>query len=539
MTEERRRAYATRARLAAGLLCCTLLAACQPDTSAVPHEGRLRIADLRALRVEQIEAIDPASEVPRNILLFAFDGDWDLAKRVLILGEWPAHSRRVALADEAAPRRLMQQLIAFRQLDHERHLVAVRDDMQLSEKDLWWQASGSKSLTSDIDVNLEGSSTEAFVEQFNRRFTVKAGYGLESGLVYDVNVYAEDFLFGAVTIDLPDGETALVARDEYPITDPSVRIADAQAQEQWALVHLRRFMTAAEWVTFRRALPANAAADGAETRFERFRDDMVREITGSDTSIALDPTRSPMAALRELARQRAGNDVWADNLLLAASNRLYERKLDTVADLRAVLDAGPARPGEDRSELVAALRDALSEATLFSNEAYTTDGAVNHAVLGLQLEKPIRQTRAASVHAFLENVGDALKALERHDDQFGEALLESSKYLWRAGDAMHNAQWDTLSLPDAASWRSLGHEIAQRIRKDSTLTRAEQRRRAVAAFSADYPNVGSVAELRALVLRVAEEGARQWAIVGADQRQELGRPVTPVPGRLVDQAAAR
>ena len=512
------------------LVLCGLLTACEPDTAAVPHEGRLRLADLRALTVGQIEAIDPASQVPRNILLFAFDGDWDLAKRVLILDEWPAHARRTALADKKAPRALMQQLIAFRQVDHERHLLAVREDMQLSEQELWWHASGSTSLTSDIDVNLEGSGTEDFVEFFNRRFTVQAGYGLESGLVYDVNVYAEDFLFGAETVTLPNGETVRVARDEYPITDPTVRSGDADAQEQWALVHLRRFMTADEWTAFKAVLPASPTIDGAELRYARFRDDMVREILGDDAA-TLDPTRSPMSAFRDLALARAANDVWADNLLLAASNRLYERKLDVVAALRAELDAAPVPPGDERSGKVATLRDALSEATLFSNEAYTTDGAVNHAVLGLQMREPIRQTRAASMHAFIENVGDALKALERHGDNFGEALLESSKYLWRAGDAVHNARWDALDMPDAETWRIVGHDIAQRIRKDGTLTRAEQRRQAVAAFSAAYPGIRSVAELRSLVLRVAPETARQWALVDDDARLQLGSAVESAPGR--------
>ena len=108
------------------------------------------------------------------------------------------------------------------------------------------------------------------------------------------------------------------------------------------------------------------------------------------------------------------------------------------------------------------LRDKISEGNLFANEAYLTDGAVNHAVQGLQIGKQIRQTAAQGGDAITENMADALKEIHRHGKTLGEAAFKSGKYLFRLADAAKNAGVrDGLVIKTYA----LGDMISNRIKK--------------------------------------------------------------------------
>ena len=82
------------------------------------------------------------------------------------------------------------------------------------------------------------------------------------------------------------------------------------------------------------------------------------------------------------------------------------------------------------------LRELLAECALYSNEAYITHGAVNHAVVGLQIGKDIVMSKRASMDAVNENFADTLKEISRHGSNgVGEAAYKSGKYIWRFADA--------------------------------------------------------------------------------------------------------
>jgi len=511
---------------------------------SLPADGRLRLSDLRTLDTAQIAKIDVTSSQPRNILMFAFQGDWALAKEVLVSGHWPIYSRQVPLADPESGKQLMRKLVEFRKRNYLAVLETVRRDMGLTEKDLWWNAAGSTTLTSDIDVSLEGHNTEEFVERFNRYFSADAAYRLESGTVYDVNVYAEDFLFATVGHTLPGGQRILIARDEYPIGGHDVE-QDAANQNDWSRVHMRLYMTGEEWQNYVAAVSRNSSEDEerrlntADRQFRSFMQDMEQqmyrqaEIQFQNSSLASPGafSRSPSSLLQQTANELTGHELWAENLLIAASNRVYERKLKPVAEIRDKLHRMSTNVGAETtsaavSAMTVELRDRLSEATLFSNEAYVTDGAVNHAVMGLQMGKAIHQTRSESIHAFNENVGDVLKEIGRHRN-YGEAVLKASKYIWRAGDAAMNTNVKTIQgIRELRLMQRMGNRIANGIRKDNNLSQHEKQTAALQEFSRNFPDISHPAALRKLILRVATDVAIAWSRVPASTRAEYGEVVS-------------
>jgi hypothetical protein len=246
---------------------------------------------------------------------------------------------------------------------------------------------------------------------------------------------------------------------------------------------------------------------------------------------------------RRFAELLAGRNTWAEELRLAASNRNYERQLQDVAEVRQELEEIQQRlaakkavsiPLEDRiaiSRLSVMLRTAISESLLYANEAYVTDGAVNHAVVGLQLGNPIRQTKAESMHAFFENVGDVLKELDRHDN-FGEAILKSSKYVWRVGDSAYNAGIDGISdSRDILAMREMGQHIAQVIRKNTELTEANRQRVAITHLKKYVPKVDNVQQFRETVIRTAINVAQEWSNVPPATRSQYGREVSIAPAK--------
>ena len=143
----------------------------------------------------------------------------------------------------------------------------------------------------------------------------------------------------------------------------------------------------------------------------------------------------------------------AENVKMAASNRIYEEKLGQMGALRTKvqtqialrqswIDSGKREDAEALDAAIdgnlAILRDLISECSMFANEAYLTDGGINHVVVGLQSKVEITQTKTESMDAFNENVADSLKEIARHAGSVGEAAYKAGKYLWRMADAAKN-----------------------------------------------------------------------------------------------------
>lgn len=505
--------------------------------------GDLKTSDLHHLDMKTVQAIDPQSAVPAKILQSALDESWHEAKAHLTTGDGNLEVRKT----------LMKKLWEFRQWDHDQVLRIVKGKLPKSGEDPFtlaspytevrykgyfptagtrlpddalkeWASAGSTTLTSDIDVNLKGAATELAVPAFNAEFKkARSGFTFkrEPGVTYDVNVYAMDFMHGAgVAVDGPDGRPSVATSQEFgeavmgakSATDPTLvekgrkglsgagaRKGDADSQEIWAHVKVRRYMTAAEWQEYKNDIVAagharddEAGAEAAqmmvqaEARYETWRQTMLLEMMRSFA-----PMESQADEVQQLADRSTGTGVQqldaaahydngvsgapshgrVEDRQMAASNRVYEQKLEAIAQKRRLcralqteLSAGTRKADDVKAELdaeYAELRNLLAEASLYANEAYVTDGAVNHTVVALQIGRPLQQDKRAMLNAVIENHADVRKEVGRHDSWLGEAAYKAGKYMWRLGDAAKNLGVDH---PSVEAVYGAGYDIANKVK---------------------------------------------------------------------------
>ena len=441
------------------------------DVNAALEAGALSEADVQGLDVRHAQQINPLGDAPVNILKNTYGQSWNRAKHATV-------------GKGAGAEMVMTKLWEFRQWHHDKILRETQAELAPGELSKW-AAAGSTTLTSDIDVNLKGSNTEKAVKVFNRRFK-EDDWAYEAGVVYDVNVYALDFLHGKTfagverdgqRVAAKEGDRAGEEAGGVSLSSPDAAAADAMHQEVWTLVKMRLYMTPTEWDEYRGGVDASGS-EGAkwaevESRYANYRDTLRAEITSvsKDTLAAADEAdRTGISVLNQVAHQKAEANAGAEDKetqsednLIAASNRVYERKLKEMKKTRTHVKAdideynelieqgkresnpfSPLAEEEARmlhqeiNENLEILRDLISECALYSNEAYLTDGAVNHAVVGLQEGIKIHQTKAESLHAVNENVADCLKEMARHGENVGEAGYKAGKYMWRLADAARN-----------------------------------------------------------------------------------------------------
>ena len=448
-------------------------------------DGNIPLPEVKALGPGEASRIDPKGKgSARNILHGAMNQSWHFAKEQL------------AGADATPANKLvMKKLWEYRQWHHDWLLGEVQKTMNTKPVPVGpdgkpgkrpleeWKAAGSASLTSDIDVNLKGTATEAAVAAFNAAFKAD-GWDFEAGVVYDVNVYALDFMHSP---GVKDGDDLVPQkegkREKLAVgginpahgdgKDAAEQIKEDTAdQEIWSLLKIAMYTDPTEWAKYKASVtPADDVGRAhkhgvfmeVELRLKEYQATLIgkmEELTGKKAG-AKDPSKGGVAQVQAQAHAMApapkkyqeAHGV-AENLQMAASNRVYEEKLAAVATMRAEL-ADDIRLYNDnvlhgRFKMAALhekfihlqvkeLREKLSEASLYSNEAYITDGAINHTVVGLQMERPIKQTKAESMHAVNENLGDTLKELTRHAHEgFGHAVYKAGKYMWRFADAARN-----------------------------------------------------------------------------------------------------
>jgi hypothetical protein len=199
-------------------------------------------------------------------------------------------------------------------------------------------------------------------------------------------------------------------------------------------------------------------------------------------------------------------DAETSQSMIGGSNRIYEEKLVPINALRknltkviqkynAALSAGQMDKLKNLNLLIdnnlLTLRNLISEATLYSNEAYLTDGAVNHAVVGIQSKKAVKITNNESLHAVIENMADSLKEIARHGDTLGEAAFKSGKYLFRLADAAKNMGY---SKPEIDALYTAGDQISNDI-KSKVEDIEEQKAQSAEVVSTRLGVVGSSANL--------------------------------------------
>ena len=346
---------------------------------------------------------------------------------------------------------LMRKLWWYRQWHHDQVLEETKTEVnQTNDQGLThWFAAGSTTLTSDIDVNLKGERTEKAVKVFNKKFKtgvpITQPWDYEAGVVYDVNVYAMDFIFDPISVE----DDILLGGKEaggFPDISTEEKEKDIVSQNIWSLVKLRLYMSEKKWKEYKKSIGIRGLE--VEQKYHKYfvtlRDRMITEAAVNGDDLTLNENNTGMQQLTSISEQLAERKQVtpdelhpvAENLVIGASNRIYEDMLGSVATLRRQLrELIDVENEEAIGKKLTKLRNKLSEAAFFANEAYVTDAAVTQTVVGIQGKKDIRQPMFELMSAVNENLADALKEMTRHSGSLGEAAFKSAKYIFRMTEA--------------------------------------------------------------------------------------------------------
>ena len=492
------------------------------------------------------------SNVIKNILKYPLQQSWHLAKEEL------------ALSDSETRRDLMKKLLDFRQHHHQEILQLTQkeiNDKYGSGGLLASKGGGSDTLTSDIDVNLKGTHTEEAVKVFNRLFKAD-GWDYESGVVYDVNVYAIDFMhkFGGETVregvgqpetsvTVKEGARGILSQGGFADKNSDAAKTDRTEQEEWALVKLRLYMTVQQWENYcQQTKLSQKTVKSVEVKYAKYLNNIgskmykktnlkgagIEQKHLNETGISkINDKAEIVTKVKSLQQtgQKKNQEVLAEELKMSASNRLYEDKLKEVTELRQQSEYNnllglanlPFFEEEGNAELekkIKVIRSRVSESALYANEAYVTDGAVYHAVVGLQGGKQIQQTNAELMNVVTENLADALKEIARHGSSLGEAAYKAGKYYMRMTDAAKN-----MGLGKIAGVENLynaGYEISVNYKNQSNLSE-EGKQKQSSTYLKKELGINSIDALKNLIVEVATKIRKQFNVQGEAQKQNLGK----------------
>jgi hypothetical protein len=337
----------------------------------------------------------------------------------------------------------MRDCLAYRQsLLEPRVEQAVRIAMRQHGAGRWvtGNAAGSTTLSSDIDLTLDGDATERTVIAFNMAFV--EDFGLESGYMLDLNVYARGYLGDPGYRSCSDDEPGEDFRFRGTGAHGARRAFQAD-QDAAALLKIRRYIPETAdpqpglWLAFRARVEAGLR-DGPRQRFQAAA--TLAERRQAEYSARLAGLRQSEAAL--LAARM--DPVPPAAVEMAASNRAYEAVL--VAQMEQVAAIRRATTEGERNAAIVKFYEYVAEHSYFANEAYHTAGAIRHVVGQLQSQQSQAMSLAALLDSLNEQVGDVLKELAHlsHDGQLpelgqGDAAsageLKLSKYIARFGIA--------------------------------------------------------------------------------------------------------
>jgi uncharacterized protein YnzC (UPF0291/DUF896 family) len=392
----------------------------------------------------------------------------------------------------------MYKIIRYRTEEVDRLLKQVLDDVekQVGAK-LESKALGSVTLTSDYDISVSGEGAERVVAEFNKRFRSDPRFkGLESGTVFDTNVYTDP------VYKLFSGGTANARLD---FRYEAVQL-DELKQFMYDQMATRKYLNDAEWAAHKARLLARApsadmrrvleyALGEAETAKRAARNLIAEKLPASIESVS---KSNPNALLR------ATNDAYAEVLGDIDKLRVEARSLEKRGTFKpSFAQPGVPQPGNDAlrmlggrdylvqlqkiddlgqnltpealreianiksqlQELIASqIRSKQGIALYFASEAYQTEGAIAHVVGELQeqgrqinLEKLIENVEGKAIvkegkltpgqylDSFYENRANMLKELEHARDAEGRfadsryAAAKAAKYFIRQLDAMQQA----------------------------------------------------------------------------------------------------
>lgn len=389
-------------------------------------------------------ALTPLPETDVRTQLARFNWEWAVARNTLKANPDDLRTLvRILLFRLDLTNRLMTESVGA--------VAALERPKFTPYRRVRYSVPGSTRPTSDIDVNMRGSATELVAIEFNRRFrawtlaaTTAPAVELESGYVFDVNVYAQDY-----TRDLglrymkPDVPEA----DVWP-TAATPQWAEAEkSQDIYAMIKMRRYMPTPAWGAFTRgvstALTGGSFADRV-TAVAAQGDTLAAAVEGEKRSVGtLFPT---MAA------------TFPKNLTIRAENNLYAAQLQVVYTRRG-FGAALDDPGK------LALIQELGKASYLAQEAYFTAGAVRDIVSNLQMGQGLTLSMYEQLHSFNEQVADIFKdaglfPAEEGGTETLEFAVEASKYMARMAAAALSANSNLVTKIFEAQFAQIARETA-------------------------------------------------------------------------------
>jgi hypothetical protein len=343
--------------------------------------------------------------------------------------EWTKVKAMYAKKAEDEPK--MRAVIAYRKTYVDAVVERLVREFSLSGV----RAVGSTAITSDYDVTFLGPMQQAApaVQKFNK--IVGEQFGKEAGVVFDTNVYAEDFLGGK-----PESG---VREDDPTKMTPEGAIEENRLQDVNALVKMRKNMTRFAWSQLGFRIAESMPMKKNYLVIKQFEEaDAVYRSTYVGSLIArLPPDTVAAERKRGLSDEEIVEHHETGSEGVAASNREYESRLLEVARLETMRDnlaaeaQGP--PTRERwTALTLEIRKAKSSAMLFANEPYFSAGTLYHVVGNLQSGFGTSLDVPEYFHSANENFGDFKKEV---DHKGGEPLVKfaiaASKYAYRFLDA--------------------------------------------------------------------------------------------------------
>ncbi|WP_169569423.1 hypothetical protein [Sneathiella limimaris] len=372
------------------------------------YQGQaLEVVDLMGIRqinvkTEQMNTRDIIQNIdrPTEVLMERYEGNWDAARKDYQKGILPATEMRLLVN---LRRRIVDSLAAeiIRELGGE------------------VQAFGSENLTSDYDISFVGPKAQLAVILFNARFA--AGWGMaskiggrETGVVLDTNAYTET-------------------------VQSLVKAGSGDIAFQDAFAHLagRKYMADQAWSQHKKMI--------LESTPEANRADVEKVLNWAEK--ANDSYKSAIEAKKAELRADESLKLRESDLQITAENRLYEQALQEIFELREQFESAS---GEAKEGLRLKLRNAQSKALYFAQEAYHTQGAIEHVVMSIQAAKrkitaetllsetppklKVELTKEQGRQSYFEQVANMMKEIS-HSGDAAKLASKGAKYFVRALDA--------------------------------------------------------------------------------------------------------
>tara|TARA_B100001248_G_scaffold262723_1_gene261606 strand:- start:14642 stop:16618 length:1977 start_codon:yes stop_codon:yes gene_type:complete len=374
--------------------------------------------------------------------------------------------------------------VLSRMVDYRKeYVMGVLKELKQENPGLQAFSGGSTNLTSDFDItialeaNEEGLKEDVRVaEKFNAR--IQSDFENPSGIVFDTNLYMQDYLAVKGNLPLTAGEVENQAIQ--PVGAPksgkqrSVWLAD---QDIMSLMKQRRFMDQRGWNMFVENLldgiEDSAVAEDVKQRYEeadtRYRDNVKSVLSSLDAKGITGLGSEQDLSTEDSSVMRSAADVFqrgTDPLVRSRARAIIEEELVNSIKMRKALHDNPADmldifndhyiasikkarsleqelvrlpEGSDREdELKAEIKRAIGQSAFYAIEAYHTGGALTHVVAGSQsgrLEEVLGHLDPQQLlHSHNEQLGDLIKEIGHYSSEgasSGELAYRSSKYFSR------------------------------------------------------------------------------------------------------------